>query len=255
MKRMMFVLVGLMVAVGFSAAACAWLPGYPSAKIRYKMTVEVDTPEGIKAGFAVREISMVSRPMLLGVSNDTHVKLEKGEAVVVDLGQRGVLFATLGSATDSVWTLLNAFPSPCAEGAVSRCSVKYYSSLKVGEKAQLPARYYPMFVAFEDLNDPKSAKNVLEMKSCPDPATGIPNNSRCVEKDRFEEIFGQGVRLRSVTVEVTDADVETVVQRILPWLPDYYDKRLDGQRFGSSDAEYKFANRLSSGAFSSGVKK
>jgi hypothetical protein len=257
MKRMLFAIAAF--ALIFPAAACAVAGssvGYPSAKLRYKMTVEVETPEGVKTGSSIREISMVSRPMLLGESNDTHVKLEKGEAVVVDLGQRGVLFALLrGNGIDAIWTLLRAFPSGCGEGAVSRCAIRYYSSLKAGEKSRLSSRYYPMFITFEDLNDPKSVKNVLEMKVCHDPETGIRDNSRCVEKDRFEETFGQGVRLRSVEVEVTDADIEFTVHKVLPWLSNYYDKRLDGQRFGSADAEYKIANRLSSGSFLVGNKK
>ena len=247
-----FMMLAAVMFLSVSMAACG---EYPSTKIRYKMTVEVDTPEGIKTGSAVREISMVSRPMMLGESNDTHVKFEKGEAVVVDLGQRGVLFATLGSATDPVWTLLNAFQSPCAEGAVSRCSVKYYSSLKLGEKAQLSIRYYPMFVTFEDLNDPKSAKSVLEMKSCPDPETGIPDNSRCIEKDRFEEIFGQGVRLRSVMVEVTDQAFQPVVGQYLSWLGKVYGYQLDGERFHMLGSKYPLANSLGAGSFSTEVGK
>jgi hypothetical protein len=213
--------MGALFAVGLSASACAVAGSsveYPSATIRYKMTVEVETPEGIKTGSAVREISMVSRPMRIGDRNDTHVKLNKGEAVVVDLGQRGVLFALMGKGTDPVWTLLNAFPSPCAEGAVSRCSLKYYSSLKLGERTPLQTRYYPMLVTFEDLNNPKSVKSILEMKPCPDPVTGISNNSRCIEKDRFKEIFGQDVWLRSVMVEVTQAPVSSVIDKWLPWL-------------------------------------
>ena len=215
------ILMGALFAVGLSISACAVAGSsaeYPSATIRYKMTVEVETPEGIKTGSAVREISMVSRPMRMGDRNDTHVKLNKGEAVVVDLGQRGVLFALMGKGADPVWTLLNAFPSPCAEGAVSRCSVKHYSSLKWGARAQLFERHYPMFVTFEDLNDPKSVKGILEIKSCPDPATGIPDNSRCIDKNHFEERFGQGVHLRSVVVEVTQAPVSSVIDKWLPWL-------------------------------------
>ena len=219
MKSFCMFVAGLFLAV--SMAACAYVgasPEYPSAKIRYKMTVEVETPEGIKAGAAVREISMRSRPMLMGESNDTRVDLEKGEAVVVDLGPRGVLFSTLGAAGEAAWTFMNAFPSPCAEGKVSRCSIKYYRSLGVGTKAELAVRYYPFFVTFGDLKDHKSAKRLLEMKSCPDPETGIPDNSRCVEKDHFEALFGQGVRLKSVMVEVTQEPISSLVDKWIPWL-------------------------------------
>lgn len=130
MKRFVMFAASLVLIVSMAACAVAGASGaYPSTKIRYKMTVEVETPEGIKTGSAVREISMVSRPMLLGESNDTHVKFEKGEAVVVDLGQRGVLFATLGSSMDDgIAALLNAFPSDCPEGNYSRCGIRHYSS-------------------------------------------------------------------------------------------------------------------------------
>ena len=253
-----FVLLSALLAVGLSASACAVAGSsaeYPSATIRYKMTVEVETPEGIKTGSAVREISMVSRPKRMGEMNDTHMRLEKGEAVVVDLGQRGVLFATLGSATDPVWSFLNAFPSPCAEGAVSRCSVKYYSSLKLGDRAQLSARYYPMFVAFGDLNDPKSAKNVLEMKSCPDPATGIPDNSRCIDKDHFEETFGQGVQLKAIFIEITDQPFFPIVGHFLKWLDTVYGHQLDGSNLQMLGSKNPVANSLSAGNFSTEVGK
>lgn len=243
------------IAILVLGVAVWWKVSFPSGSWRYKMTVTVETPEGIKTGSAVREISAYSMPMFLGVNRDTHIKLEKGEAVVVELGERGVLFATLGSATDSVWTFFNAFPSPCAEGAVSRCSVKYYSSLKLGENAQLPARYYPMFAAFEDLNDPKTVKNVLEMKSCPDPETGIPDNFRCIEKDRFEEIFGQGVRLRSVMVEITDQAFQPVVGQHLNWLSKVYGYQLDGGKIQILGSKYPLANSLSAGSFSTEVGK
>lgn len=251
MKKM--VLTIAVFVLGISAAACAGLPSYPSGSWKYKMTVTVETPEGLKSGSAVREISAYSRPEMLAEGNDAHINLVKGEAVVVDLGQRGVLFATLGSANESVWTFLNAFPSPCVEGAVSRCSIKYYSSLKFGEKAQLAVRDYPMLVTFEDLNDPKSARNILEMKSCADPKTGIRNDSRCVEKDRFEEFFGQGVQLKSISVEVTDQHFLPVVGQFLKWLNQVYGYQLDGSRFHIRGSKYPVANSLSAGSFSTEV--
>lgn len=127
--------------------------------------------------------------------------------------------------------------------------------MKLGESAQLPARYYPMFAAFEDLNDPKTVKNVLEMKSCPAPETGIPDNSRCIEKDRFEEIFGQGVRLRSVMVEITDQAFQPVVGQHLNWLSKVYGYQLDGGKIQILGSKYPLANSLSAGSFSTEVGK
>jgi hypothetical protein len=144
MKRMMFVMAALLLSLSTAACAVAGFSGeYPSAKIRYKMTVEVETPEGIRTGSAVREISMVSRPKRMGESNDTHVRLEKGEAVVVDLGQRGVLFVLMsigGGGGQAIWAPFNAFPTACSKGAISRCSINYYSNLKNTGKAELKPR-------------------------------------------------------------------------------------------------------------------
>lgn len=216
MKKLLIIIVLLVTGV-----AVWWQSQYSEASFRYKMTVTVETPEGIKTGSAVREISMVSRQPLLGESNDTHVKLEKGEAVVVDLEERGVLFALLqGNGIDAIQIFFRAFPSPCKEGAISRCGLRYYSSLGVGKKTKLASRDYPMFVTFENLSDPKSVKSVLEIKTCTDIETGIPDSSRCIEKDRFEELFGRNVQLQSVEIEITDESATWKVERWLKWLPE-----------------------------------
>ena len=55
-------LIGAMAACGL-LAACGSEPGSSGAAgkgtntLRYKMTVEVDTPHGIKSGYAIRELT------------------------------------------------------------------------------------------------------------------------------------------------------------------------------------------------------
>lgn len=66
----------------------AWKHFYPSGAWCYKMTVTVETPEGVKTGSAVREVYSRTDPALL-VNNGTHTILAKGDAVVIDLGSRG----------------------------------------------------------------------------------------------------------------------------------------------------------------------
>lgn len=234
MKR--FVMFAASLALSVSMAACAVAGAseeYPSTKIRYKMTVEVDTPEGVKTGSTVREISMVSRPMMLGESNDTHVKLEKGEAVVVDLGQRGVLFALLTNplgtnASHPIWVVFNAFTSPCPEGAVSRCSIRYYSGLKGGEQVEIKEKDYPMLVRFRDLNDPRTTERILEMEACSDPES--VNISYCVKNNRFEEFFGQGVHLKSIKIEIVDTPPQ--VGNVEKFLPSF---KPNSNRFSRTD--------------------
>ncbi|HTK84182.1 MAG TPA: hypothetical protein VL625_03765 [Patescibacteria group bacterium] len=62
---------------------------YSAASGRYKITVTVETPEGLKTGSAVREIYAKSGgPTMLAEASSGHVDAT-GEAVVVDLGKRG----------------------------------------------------------------------------------------------------------------------------------------------------------------------
>jgi hypothetical protein len=209
--------------MGLSVVACAGASSsgdYPSTTLRYKMTVEVETPEGLKTGSAVREISMVSHPISMGESNDTHVKLEKGEAVVIDLGKRGVLFVLMsigGGGGQGVWAPFNAFPSECPEGPISRCGIKYYSNLKSPNRAALQPRYYPGIVHFKNADDPKTVERVVEMVKCTDEDTGL-SNSHCIKNNYFEKIFGADVRLKAITVEITEEEVGRRIDSFLPWL-------------------------------------
>ena len=57
---------------------------------------------------------------------------------------------------------------------------------------------YPMLVTFTDIDDPKSVQRV-------DPAN-------------LAASFGPGIRLKRITVEVTDDDVTTGIEKRLRWL-------------------------------------
>jgi hypothetical protein len=80
---------------------------YPSATLRYKVTVEIETPEGIKTGSAVREVFIQRQPELPESGPDIK---PKGEAVVIDLGKRGVVFAL--TSFDDYRTIFKVFPGP-----------------------------------------------------------------------------------------------------------------------------------------------
>jgi hypothetical protein len=217
LSRVIF--MGALFAVSLSASACAVAGSsaeYPSATIRYKMTVEVETPEGIKTGSAVREISMVSRPMRMGDRNDTHVRLEKGEAVRIDLKDRGDMFALLdgpsSGADYSIWLIFRAFPSPCPEGPVSRCGIKYYSNIKPHEMKVLDLKNYPTLVRFKNIMDPLSVEVISKHAelSMPDGYGG--------EARSLEGAFGAGVSINSIKVEMTKDASEQELRGILPWL-------------------------------------
>lgn len=193
----------------------AWQQMFPSGMWRYRLIVEVETPEGIKTGSAVREVN-VKRGWLLTPEMHVDVKVV-GEAVVVDLGKRGVLFALLssygGSQDYDDQIVYSAFPfrGPTKRlGPLSRQGISYYSHL-TDAKTVLEPGQYPKLIFFRNLKDPKTAEAVLEMTS----DGRIPPNIS-IAKDRTEEFFGAGVRIKSISIEMTSDPVTHAVDSYLP---------------------------------------
>ena len=92
---------------------------------------------------------------------------------------------------------------------------------------------YPMLVAFGDEADPTSVARV--------------------DPDDLAASFGEGVTLKRITVALTNDPVTTGIEERLGWLPQYFDKMLDGNRLRRIDADNRFANSISQNSFSVGV--
>ncbi|MCG8046595.1 MAG: hypothetical protein N0E48_13300 [Candidatus Thiodiazotropha endolucinida] len=205
-RRFVLLLAGLLSLAATAAFAMSAKP--QTYSWHYKMTVTVETPEGLKTGSAVRAMSnAVPRIDLPDVGNPADVS---GEAVVVDLGERGVLFALIPHQSDHEF--YNAFPT---RGPSTLAGIKHYASLPVGTKGTIdPERFpgYPRLVTFTDLKNPKSVKLVYERKLY------AGNAGRDKTKiDNFEELFGSGVKLKDITLEITDEPVTRgVVENYLP---------------------------------------
>lgn len=143
-----FILFLAVLAVAGLAVSYWWQENYPSVVFRYKMTVVVDTPEGIKTGAAVRQVKIYTGWTPLPEMGPS-IKI-KGGAIVVDLGANGVLICPLLGLRNGVVSadyaynvLWTAFPANLAP--LSREGLFYYSSLK-GERIVLRPDYYPMFL-------------------------------------------------------------------------------------------------------------
>ncbi|MDK2760318.1 MAG: hypothetical protein KYX64_03040 [Sphingopyxis sp.] len=63
---------------------------------------------------------------------------------------------------------------------------------------------YPVFATFGDIHDPASMQ--------------------AVNPEALENQFGVGVRLKRITVQVTEEPVTKVIRKRLPWLPNVYEK-------------------------------
>lgn len=206
---------------------------------RYKLTVEVETPAGVRSGSSVIEVIMTS-PMkgaeALGGSGPTAI----GEAVAVDLPNGETLFVLLRSETDMDWAGSVHIESTglkqddFADKAQFRETlrnnrivypVQRWVEMQSGDKID----NYPMLVMFDDINKPKSVKRV--------------------DADDLTKSFGRGYKLNAITVMGTDEPVTKEIGKRLGWLPNYYDKMLDGDRLNRSK---ELANNLSQNSFQQG---
>ncbi|GAB5512216.1 MAG: hypothetical protein Rhims3KO_36170 [Hyphomicrobiales bacterium] len=197
-----FIVVCVALLIGGAAVAMSELTEEKTYSWRYRMTVNVETPEGLKSGSGVREVEVTFKPRPGYSPNPYHASHRmRGEAVPVDLGERGVLFALI--TFDSYPEVTSTFEGPPAftlEGA------EFYSALKNAKATLDPLRYpsYPGLVTFVDPDDPKSVQSVMTFKR-----TGrLKDGTFAVAEDRTEELFGEGVRIESITVEMTDDPVD-----------------------------------------------
>ena len=207
------------IICALSALVLLWSIFYPWGTWRYKMTVVVETPEGTKTGSVVREIGVGSEPALLGTSGGGSASA-KGEAVIVDLGQRGKLFVLNDypyGESSKYRIFWDAFPMPEGRGALTPQGIRYYRSLK-NKKAVLSANYNLFMVTFGDLEKPESVKLVR--------AQYVKKDNQTYKIDRFQEIFGAGVSIKEIIIETTEEPVTWKIERTLPWIFNAWPQRL-----------------------------
>ena len=196
----------------FSIAACS-AAGFSNEKIRYRITVTVETPEGIKTGSAVREAGRYTEPSILPDQGGTFYNVTRGEAVVVDLGQRGVLFALLGGE-DEAKEIFNLFAD----------------AQKSSHADWLPDKHRPLrLFYFKDLNDPMTVSPARDVVKCFPHVEGCANGMRELPLLTMEKAFGPGVALKSFEVARTKQSFNDGVQNFLPWLRKIGGKYIHGQ--------------------------
>lgn len=208
----------------------------PSVTIHYKLTLTVDDNGRQYAGSSVVEVFKQDTTKVFGNSFGGFGGSYKGEAVAVDMGEKGVLFALLRSRKSidyPLYILVNAFKQ-YFNGLSVVDDMRALKATRPHEKTELAFEDIPMLVRFRDINDPKTVE--------------------LVEPDDMEKYFGKGVKLVSARLEVTDEPVTKLIEEWLPWIREYYDTHLDGDRYSSSNAKNRLANDLASGDFAANMK-
>ncbi len=184
-----------LVVLGLALSLC----GCSSAdrSIRYKFTIEVDDNGTLRRGSTVQEhVCSFNDGLLKGLGNALTCGTA-GEALTVDLGEKGILFAVMATDLERrSWPPLEIL-FVAANGARADGSPQTLDNIaKLGAKQiDIPVAELPLLVRFRDISNPDSVERV-------DPL-------------RLDVKFGPGVRINKASVELTKEPVTTGIEKIL----------------------------------------
>ena len=204
---------------------------------KLKVTAEVDTPEGVRSGYAVSEhrghISRLRSAEISPFNGSV-----SGEAVAVDLPGGKTLFvvnecrnsayacAAFGGGVIPYETLPGYVETDMHDTYARNIETARQGSeairKAVGTTAVMPPAYYPMMVRFGDPANPETVEEV-------DPAN-------------LAASFGKGYAIRKITVEITDEPVTRGMRQRLPWIDTLQHslvERKQGQMIGDMPAAHK----------------
>ena len=181
---------------------------------RFRVTVEVQTPQGVRTGSSVWQISphVEAHPMAgSGVSIAF-----RGEAVAVDLPNGQTLFALMTGADgngeyaqrmpgNALFSPLTSDPPGTTPSGFRKSAELYPNAIKTVALAY--SNPLPMLVRFRDIKDPASVEKV-------DPAN-------------LAASFGPGIVLKRIAIETTDDPVTMGIDKRLGWLRHLDDYRTD----------------------------
>lgn len=217
-------LCGIAILVAMSTSACG-SSGTRFPDYRYRLTVEVDTPEGVRSGSSVIEVQTYDTGPHSIPSPNSLVTRMTGEAVAVDLPDGKTLFALLRSDRNVDWakgvmsSIIADREVPSGEG--DPFPRRFAVMLERKGLYQLPRQFpdpppyidksdaptaYPMLVTFKDIADPKTVEKV--------------------DPDDLVATFGKGYALKRITIQLTDDLVTTGIEKRLVWLPSIYEMDL-----------------------------
>lgn len=229
--RPIVVIALLIVALPFLWVGAAALTEFGNTwTYRYRLTLGVSVNDKEHVGANVVQVRVTEKSNMLPQTGGVYTRVA-GEAVAVDLGERGVLFVLLKdiererpfSAASGMWfasadnIVQSAFPRIKGEEGKWGLALAMRRYAQGGESRELRPDQLPLLVRFRDKADPKTVEQV------------DPTN--------LEPQFGPGTRLTRATIETVPAgwfplnvsgltfprwltgDPVTIgIRRLLPWL-------------------------------------
>jgi hypothetical protein len=163
-------------------------------KDRIKLTIEVQTPEGIKSGSGVIETA-VWESADWGPSEARGIRRRaRGDAIFVDLGQGRNLVALLAYGPDADEG--NLFGLKRGALGIDK-AVDWKDQAKVKGRGELPTSSLPILITFSNLNDPATARRI--------------------EPEAIDGVFGPGFKFRRAIVETTNEPIGPSIETKLLW--------------------------------------
>ena len=228
--------VAVIVAVAFLAFRGCF--GGSTASWSQRLTLVVETPQGEVRGSAVTKVTKTDSSGALVLPEARGVRSEvTGEAVVVEVAPSRFLFALLSGSgeekRDASHWVYPAYQLGDA-GSYGGAMMKLWSQPH-DTPVPLPPEGWPMLVTFDDITKPETVRRV--------------------DPEDLAAVFGEGMRLKALTLEITK-DPVTVgrVEGVLGWLIDLWPNQLDGENSRTIYTDNRFANSLSTGDFSTEVR-
>jgi hypothetical protein len=172
--------LGLLGLALLALTACSG----PSFSVRYRLTVEIDTPDGLKSASSVLELTVRDDTKVVTVVGGNMLHYSgRGEAVFVDLGRgRHVIALTALASAPYSSGLMTSFM-----GAFKIDNTLAIKSL-TGRPGvhDIPTNTLPALAILRDIADPRTV--------------------RLITPAEFPPIFGPGFRFRRATVEMVPID-------------------------------------------------
>ncbi len=250
-----FVLWGLLGVAVLAAAVWAaqlwWHWMYPVVQFRYKLTVEVMTPEGLKSGSSVIEVRYSSGHPLPNPGRYYNDALVAGDAVYVDLGQGKNLFVLLGNylsgrnaggMNGDHGERYTAFGDENDRNSSTHGRHHTALSVLLLPKYTLGLRRAPgnensIASALEGLRD-ASPSEVQDLRRLPTMVTfGDLRNmdsAKIIQSNDFSSVFGTGFSLHRATLQITSESTSSSIENVLPWLRPFRQYRWPNLRGGPS---------------------
>jgi hypothetical protein len=208
--------------------------GSSSTSWNQRLTLVIETPQGEVQGSAVTRVTKTETSGSLILPEARGVRSTvTGEAVVVEVAPGKFLFALLSRSGEekrdaSHWVY--AAYDLSAPGSYGVAMMKLRSQPH-DTPVPLPPEGWPMLVTFDEITKPETVRRV--------------------NPEDLAKVFGEGVRLKAVTLEITEEAVtEGRVEGVLGWLGDLWPNQLDGENSRTIYTDNRFANSLSARDFS-----